>query len=137
MVRGKGRKGDKTGQKPSVFNPPKWGWAYIGSCVDLEVKPCISARCDATGISRNTFYKWYRKPEFVVWVNAQVRSLAAYEAAQVRSFLVHRAMRGDLRAIELYLRLYEGGTMRHLDTRHELIAEDRELADALVGEYAR
>lgn len=94
---------NKDGQK---WEPPEWGWRYIAAMLDPEVKPTISARCHAIGISRSSFYEAQGSAQFVQWLEAQLMQVVGTEHQEVRTALVRKCVTGDLEAIRLWHELY-------------------------------
>lgn len=94
---------DKTGQN---WRPPDWGYRYLAACLDWDLKATISARCEAAGISRQTFYQAQQDEQFVNWLNDRFNRTIQSEHREVRTALLKTCMRGDLAAIQLWHQLY-------------------------------
>ncbi len=107
----KERKNDKQGQAGEVdksgriYRPPAWAYRYLSACLDIEIKPTISGRCEAAGISRQTFYDARRDERFVRWLNAELSREMAADHREVRSSLLRLCVQGNLEAIKLWHQL--------------------------------
>lgn len=88
------------------FSPPQWAPRYVMASLDAEVKATISARCEATGISRTTFYEHLADSRFVTWLNDELTKAVGVEGREVRTALLRECMKGDLEAIKLWHQLY-------------------------------
>lgn len=53
------------------FKPTEKMVAYLRAKIDLDVKPTITAECEAAGIDRGTYYKWLDDKRFVDWFNKE------------------------------------------------------------------
>lgn len=94
---------DKSGQK---YLPPAWAWRYLNACLDIEIAPVVSKRCEAAKVSRNTYYAARKDPDFVNWLNGQLSINFAEEHREVRTSLLKQCIKGDLQAIQLWHQLY-------------------------------
>lgn len=94
---------NRSGQK---YEPPPWAWRYLSACLDVEVTPTISKRCEVAKISRDSYYRARKDKDFVRWMNEQLSENFAEEHREVRSSLLKQCMKGDLQAIQLWHQLY-------------------------------
>lgn len=61
--------------------------------------------CEDVGVSRTTFYKWLKKPEFISYVNSLIDTYTDAELGVVWKALIYRCTIGDVQAIKLYFEL--------------------------------
>jgi hypothetical protein len=97
----------KKGDKSQQFRPPTWGDQYVLSCVNIDIKPTVLARCAATGIDTSTFYRALKRPGVAAWLEQQIVRVSAMEAADVRWAIRRAAADGNMQAVELWLEHFE------------------------------
>lgn len=101
-------------KKPRKSGPPKqilpkWKRDYLEACLDPEIKPTITARCESIGIDRTTYYRWIERPAFVAWFKEQMEAVSADiapEHALVRRALLRKCLSGDMEAIKHWNEFY-------------------------------
>ena len=89
------------------FRPSDSQWRYLLACIDPEVAPTVTARAQAAGIDRGTFYRWYAQPGFEDWLNDQMERWHQRALAEVYVHLRRAVARGDVAAIRLYLERFD------------------------------
>lgn len=65
----------------------------------------ISEICQSAGVSRNTFYRWMKEPEYLAYIQEQIDSFTDYELSAVWKSLIAKCKNGDVQAIKLYFEL--------------------------------
>jgi hypothetical protein len=88
------------------YIPPVWAWRYLAACLDVEIVPTISKRCEVAKVSRDTYYRGRKDQQFVRWLNEQLSENFAEEHREVRTSLLKQCIKGDLQAIQLWHQLY-------------------------------
>jgi hypothetical protein len=96
--------GDNVSQQDWL--PPKWAWAYVRSCLDVDVAPRDAARAKAAGIDRTTLWKALKDPRFVAWSEEQIQKQLSSEHREVRRALLKKCVSGDTDSIRLWHELY-------------------------------
>ena len=74
--------------------------------LDPHIKPTISARCKDSEISRTTFYKEMRKPQFSSWFRSMLAEAVLSDSPDVRLAHLKLCLDGDLQAIRLWYEHY-------------------------------
>lgn len=115
---------DETGapvdKSKRTWYPPKWAHAYVSVCLDPEIAPVKSKRCEVVGIERSTLWNAEKDPRFVAWFDAKMKSVIAGESRDVRTALLRQCLGGNLEAIKLYHELYE----RYIPTERKIFEGD-------------
>lgn len=77
--------------------------------VELLVSPdfdgSVSEACRSVGISRNTFYKWLRDPDFKGTLEAMIGDYTDSEQPHIWQAVVKKAENGSIEAAKLYFEL--------------------------------
>lgn len=86
------------------------------------------------GVSRATFYRWLRNPDFVALVNGLVSQYADAELSMVWKSLCKRIQDGDMQAIKLYFELRERGFQNSKSEEQE---NKTSFADVITAAYLK
>ena len=73
--------------------------------VNPEFDGTVSDACTQVGISRNTFYRWLRDPNFKGALEAAIDDYTDSELAHIWRSLITKAKSGSIEAMKLYLEL--------------------------------
>lgn len=61
----------KTNNKFTKFKPTKEMLKLLEAKLNVEVKPTVTAEAKYAGISRTTYYEWFKDDNFVNWFNKE------------------------------------------------------------------
>ena len=64
-----------------------------------------TALCEKVGVSRETFYKWLKKKEFIDYVSELIDHYTDGELASVWKSLIKQCQLGNVAAIKLYFEM--------------------------------
>ena len=99
------------------YRPPHWAWNLLRAFLDPSVPPTVTARCASAGITRDKFYRYLKKPEFVEWLDRTRADAVVSDALEVRQAHLRKCLTGDLEAIRLWYERYDkdfAPTQRHI-----------------------
>lgn len=57
----------QTTESNTPFEPNGLQLALLRAKLNPEIKPTITAECEAAGINRTTYYRWFEQEDFVAW----------------------------------------------------------------------
>lgn len=55
------------------FIPSKQQIELLNAMLDIDVPSTVTAICEHVGISRTTYYEWFKNDDFVEWFNREHR----------------------------------------------------------------
>ena len=88
-----------------VFQPTERQAAYRLACLDPSIRPTISARATAAGVSRQRVHIWLLNPDFRAWLSTERRLAFEHRIADVKEKAVEMALRGSAEHIRIVLEL--------------------------------
>ncbi len=129
----------ETPDKPvQPYRPPHWAWDLLRAFLDPSVLPTITARCAAANLSRQKLYRYFKKPEFVAWLERMRAEAVVSDALDVRQAHLRECLKGNLEAIRLWYERYDedfAPAQRHIIEERE--PELSELSDSSLEQIAQ
>ena len=89
----------------ATWRPTERQEAYARECLDPQTPRTISARAAASGVSRQSIYKWLRVPEFRAWLSTQRRLAFEHAIDDVKARCVELAVQGSPEHVRIVLEL--------------------------------
>jgi Helix-turn-helix of insertion element transposase len=92
-------------QNNTKWNPTDEQARMAQILADPSEQGTITEKCEKAGVSRSTFYRWMRDPNFVEYVNSLIDEYTDAELARVWAALTRKAIEGDIQAIKLFFEM--------------------------------
>lgn len=121
-------------QNNTNWNPTDEQVRMAQILADPSEQGTITEKCEKAGVSRSTFYRWMRDPNFVEYVNSLIDEYTDAELSRVWAALTRKAIEGDIQAIKLFFEMKgkykekkeieHSGTIQFISATPDVVNED-------------
>jgi hypothetical protein len=113
--------------------------AAVRYAQEYDYKYSVPELCESVGIAKQSYYSWFKTPEFLTWWLGESARWRALKLPEVHKVIAEQALakskpgdaRYDMKAVELYLQRFdEGFVPRSRQDNHNTLDITAELSDA-------